>query len=176
MDNIEKNDLAKEVRAIILSGRKASITLIKSELADCLDEICELMESYLKETGDTPVIEKNVCGFTPDLFAQFLDVYRKEDIFEWIDEGADGQIDDLILRFVNFIKLNRSGLRTKYPNTFKKWTEQDDADLRAIYERKGEAGLDWKDLSEMFGRPVNAVKLRLERLGFTLSEPAVRRY
>ena len=176
MDNIEKNDLSKEVRAIILSGRQASINLIKSELADCLDEICESLESRLKETGELPVIDKVVCGFTPDQFTRFLEVYRKEDLYEWIDKGADGQIDDLILRFVNFRELNRSGIRTRYPNTFQKWTEQDDEDLRAIYNRKGEAGLDWKDLSEMFGRPANAIKIRLERLGFTLSDPAVKRY
>lgn len=176
MNDIENKDLIKEISAIIKSGRKSSINIIKSELADCIYDIGELIEDRLSETGEQPVFEKPVAGFTPDQLSQFLDVYRNEEVYAWVDNGANGQIDDLILRLVNFRKMNKSGLKAKFPNTFQKWTEQDDQDLRTIFERKGEAGLNWQDLSEMFGRPVNAIKIRLERLGFTLSEPPTKRY
>ena len=145
------------------------------ELEELLDKEDEI-ECQIKKDLSFPLLDKNIGGFTPDELCFFFSLYKDDKLAAWISEGAEGALDDLIIRFMNFRELNRKSMRKRYPNTFLKWSQQDDEDLRTIYVRQDPDNVDWNELSTMFGRPVNSIKIRLEHLGFTLKEPASRRF
>lgn len=176
--NQENFVLPKRTRAIIKHYRAVALEYLKDELAITLNRICEEYEDqhvpYRK--GEGYKYDKPVAGFTPEQLNTFIEKYFDIGIDEWIETGADGTLDELIIRFMRFREMNRSGLKQRFPCTFHKWTEQDEEDLRAIWTRTDQNNVNWEDLEEMFGRPRNAIKIRLEKLGFSLSEPAAKRF
>ena len=174
--NLETNDLTKKIRAIFNEGLAAAEVYLSGILANCINSICDEYDEQLKSTGEKYEFNKSIAGFSPEQLNLFIEKYYAEGVDEWIDEGADGLLDELIIRFMHFREKNRVGVRKRFPCTFQKWSAQDDEDLRAIWTRTDQDNVKWEDLEEMFGRPRNAIKIRLEKLGFTLAEPAVRRY
>ena len=174
--NLENIDLTKQISAIIKQRRKHAIYDLKDSLIDMINTICEVYNDEMLLKPELYHFTKDLAGFTPEQLEIFLDKYDNEGVEAWIESGADGMLDDLIIRFVNFRKMNRGSMRLRFPCTFLKWSAQDDEDLRAIWMRTDQANPNWPDLEEMFGRPRNAIKIRLEKLGFTLPDPAVRRY
>ena len=174
--NLENIDLSKKIRAIFNGKAHHAKIYLSQMLADAINDFCDQYDEMLKSTGEKVRFEKPVAGFTPEQLSLFVEKYYAEGVDEWIESGADGILDDLIIRFMHFREMNRNGLRQRFPCTFQKWSAQDDEDLRAIWMRTDPANAKWEDLEEMFGRPRNAIKIRLEKLGFTLSDPAVRRY
>ena len=174
--NLENIDLSKKTRAIFSGKSHLAKLCLRNMLADAVNTFCDEYDEQIKSTGEKYVFEKAVSGFTPEQLNLFVEKYYAEGVDEWIESGADGMLDDLIIRFMNFREMNRNGLRQRFPCTFLKWTPQDDEDLRAIWIRTDQDNVKWEDLEEMFGRPRNAIKIRLEKLGFTLADPAIRRY
>ena len=174
--NLENIDLSKKISSIIRHRRKHAHYYLKDILADTINTLCEVYNDEMLLKTEEYQFTKDVAGFTPAHLEIFLDKYDNGEVDTWIESGADGMLDDLIIRFMNFRKMSRSSLRQRFPCTFLKWTPQDDEDLRAIWMRTDQDNVKWEDLEEMFGRPRNAIKIRLEKLGFTLAEPAVRRY
>jgi len=75
------------------------------------------------------------------------------------------------LAFLDLNALNNSVFRMKYPNAFQKWSEEDDKALVRLYNE----GMTWADLSLKFGRNMNALKIRLQSLGYEVPN-ARRRY
>ncbi len=96
------------------------------------------------------------------------------DLADWLAGGADKDKCLYLRDFLNLGKLQAEELRQRYPKAFTKWTDDQDQALLAEYQRAAEGGrrVDWKKLSEPFGRNVNAIKLRLERLGVDLGAEA----
>ena len=174
--NHENTDLSKKINAIFKQSRTAAEVYLSGILADSINAICDEYDEQLKSTGEKYEFTKPIAGFTPEQLNLFVEKYYAEGVEEWIDDGADGMLDDLVLRFMHFREKNRAGVRNRFPCTFQKWSPQDDEDLRAIWTRTDQSNPNWPDLEEMFGRPRNAIKIRLEKLGFTLSDPAIRRF
>ena len=174
--NLENINLSKKISAIFSKGLAAAELYVAGALADCINSFCDEYDELLKSTGEKYEFTKPIGGFSPGQLNLFVEKYYAEGVEEWIDEGADGILDELIIRFMHFREKNRAGLRQRFPCTFQKWSVQDDEDLRSIWMRTDQDNVKWEDLEEMFGRPRNAIKIRLEKLGFTLADPAIRRY
>jgi hypothetical protein len=172
----ENFDFSKRVRAILKHRRKIALEHLKDELATTLNIICEDYEDHYFLPNDNYSFEKPVAGFTPEQLNTIIDKYYDIGIDQWIESGADGMLDELIIRFMRFREMSRSGLKQRFPCTFQKWKPQDEEDLRTIWARTDQNNVNWEDLEEMFGRPRNAIKIRLEKMGFTLSEPATKRF
>ena len=175
-ENYKSTGLTRKINSIIAKSRRYAIGAIREELIEAINYIGDEMYQAEEKYGGYLHFQMEAGGFNEDQLNTFYEKFRKGEVEKWIDEGADGEINDIILRFVNFRKMNRNGLRQRFPCTFLKWTPQDDEDLRAIWMLTDQDNVKWEDLEEMFGRPRNAIKIRLEKLGFTLAEPAVRRY
>lgn len=176
MDTTLNQDFTKEISGIVSRGRSRAKSVLKDELIDCITEICDYFRKFIRETGEVPAPEKGIAGFTLEQIQTFVGLCAPEgdfsfnDILDLVLESPVEQTDDLILRFMDFREMNRAGVRARYPNTFRKWTPEDDDDLRSAYGQSDPDAVNWTDLSHRFGRPVNALKIRLEHLGFTLSE------
>lgn len=174
--NLENIDLSKKIKAIVEAKALEAKSDLEILLADAINDFCDEYDEQLKSTGEKYVFEKPIAGFTPEQLTLFVEKYYAEGVDEWIDNGADGMLDDLIIRFINFRQMSKNALLQRFPCSFQKWSAQDDEDLRAIWTRTDQENPNWPDLEEMFGRPRNAIKIRLEKLGFTLSDPAIRRF
>lgn len=175
-ENFKSTGLTRKISNILATSRRYAIGAIKDELVEAINYIGLEMERAEEEYGGHLYFQLKAGGFNEDQLNTFYEKYRTNEVEKWIYEGADGEINDIIIRFIDFRQMNRNGLRQRFPCTFLKWTPQDDEDLRAIWTRTDQSNPNWPDLEEMFGRPRNAIKIRLEKLGFTLAEPAVRRY
>ena len=96
------------------------------------------------------------------------------DLADWLAGGADKDKCLYLRDFLNLGKLQAEELRMRYPKAFTKWTDDQDQALLASYRQAAEGGksVNWRQLSEPFGRNVNAIKLRLEHLGVALGAEA----
>ena len=93
--------------------------------------------------------------------------------------GVIGDRIQLLKEFLDFNSLQMEDFRRRFPNAFKKWTKEEDAMLLESYQLELEdathnEGVDWDFLAFDLGRNVNAIKLRLEKLGVDLGSEAGR--
>ena len=176
METNPQTEFNQSIRQMILENRRETHYSIKNDLLDTLMEICRYIKKHQESTGEIPSFPKNIEGISGKALEKVYELYTMDTLIEWAYDDPDNEVNGLMLDYLGARDMSRNALRNRYPCTFKKWTEQDDQDLRTIYVRQDPDAVDWNELSTMFGRTVNAVKIRLERLGFTLKEPAIKRF
>ena len=176
MDNFKSSGLTRKINNIVARARQETREEIIKSLAVVIYEISDELEEQEEIQGEYLHFEVTAGGFTEEQINLFYKLSHSTSVMDWLASGADGMLDELIIRFMNFRQMNRSGLLKHFPCTFQKWTEQDEEDLRTVWTRTDPEKVNWADLEEMFGRPRNAIKIRLEKLGFSLAEPAARKY
>ena len=178
MDTIETNNLPKTLKHRFANVRKGAKEYIARWFASIIDDIAYEIDQTTKITGKKYVFTEPVAGLSPDLLNLIVDKAIADEYWDdkWLLKGADGHLDEIILAIMDFRKMNRSAFKSRYPNSFRVWTPQDDEDLRTIYTRTDPENVDWQEFEQMFGRPANAIKIRLGRLGFALPEGTVMKY
>ncbi len=176
MDTFKSSGLTRKINNIVARARQETREEIINRLLVVIYAISDELEEQEEIQGEYLRFEVNAGGFTEEQINLFYKQSHSMSVMDWLTSGADGMLDELIIRFMGFREMNRVGLKQRFPSTFKKWTQQDEEDLRTIWTRTDQNNVNWEDLEEMFGRPRNAIKIRLERMGFTLSEPATKRF
>jgi len=123
-----------------------------------------------------PVPGHSVGGLSTFALRQIQHHAAAGDLADWLAGGADKDKCLYLRDFLNLGKLQAEELRLRYPKAFTKWTDDQDQALLAEYRQAAEGGksVNWRQLSEPFGRNVNAIKLRLEHLGVNLGAEAGR--
>ncbi len=126
------------------------------------------------QAGSVPAPVHSVGGLSSFALRQIQHHTAAGDLADWLAGGADKDKCLYLRDFLNLGKLQAEELRLRYPKAFTKWTDDQDQALLANYMQAAEGGrsVNWKQLSEPFGRNVNAIKLRLERLGIHLGAEA----
>jgi hypothetical protein len=126
------------------------------------------------QAGSAPVPAMPVGGLSAFALRQIQHHAAAGDLADWLAGGADKDKCLYLRDFLNLGKLQAEELRLRYPKAFTKWTDDQDQALLANYREATEGGrsVNWRQFSEPFGRNVNAIKLRLERLGINLGAEA----
>ena len=126
------------------------------------------------QSGSTPV--QSVGGMSAYALRQIQHHTAAGDLADWLAGGADKDKCLYLRDFLNLGKLQAEELRMRYPKAFTKWTDDQDQALLSSYRQAVEDGksVNWRQLSEPFGRNINAIKLRLEHLGIALGAEAGR--
>lgn len=126
------------------------------------------------QAGSVPVPTLPVGGLSAFALRQIQHHAAAGDLADWLAGGADKDKCLYLRDFLNLGKLQAEELRLRYPKAFTKWTDDQDQALLAQYRQATEGGrsVNWRQFSEPFGRNVNAIKLRLERLGINLGAEA----
>ena len=126
------------------------------------------------QAGSAPVPAMPVGGLSAFALRQIQHHAAAGDLADWLAGGADKDKCLYLRDFLNLGKLQAEELRLRYPKAFTKWTDDQDQALLANYREATEGGrsVNWRQFCEPFGRNVNAIKLRLERLGINLGAEA----
>ena len=124
--------------------------------------------------ASSPAPVRAMCGLSARSLRLIQDHYEDEDLADWLDAGIDGERLLYLREFLNLNSLEMKELKIRHPKAFTKWTAEQEASLLASYREYAESGdqVPWWMLSLEYGRNVNAIKLRLEKLGVELGAEA----
>lgn len=164
------NTLIREMSQLLDIQRAMIYDAIDEVLQDTFGELGDMMLKYEKMDGERVDFRRAVAGVPASILNEIRDHAEAGDLHYWMTEGGEGRSARLKLAFLNANSLSAKDFREKFPNAFCKWTEADDARLKEMWE----AGTPWVEMSNIFGRNVNALKLRLQRLGVDLGPDAGR--
>ena len=178
METNEKPLAAQPTReARIRSILEEYRTLAFSALDQLMFEAFHELGRALAETGgsartdvSSPAQVRAMCGFSARSLRVIQDCYEDGILAEWLDAGIEGERLLYLREFLNLNSLEMKELKMRHSNAFTKWTAEQEASLLASYREyaKSDEQVPWWMLSLEFGRNVNALKLRLEKLGVDL--------
>jgi len=152
-----------DLQFIIEMGRRKAVTALNDIMIDTFEEIHEWQQKWKEETGEVPS-DKGFCGLSAATLQKISELE-----LEYVHEMAYGnERCRLYTEFLNLNSLRMKEFRATYPNAYTKWDAGTDA--RLLKERRSGASLE--QLSHTFGRNINAIKIRLERLGAGDAETA----
>ena len=166
------------------------------DIMESMDYCFTMLAIYMGEIDNPaepgPVFTKNVAGLPPVLFKGLYEDYMSYHDEQGLPFDYDGisfnsldshvsaaggmTIAELMMAFLDVQGLRRIVLRDRYPMAYKAWTDEEDASLRQLYDESSKSGdvIPWPSIASCMGRNVNAVKLRLEYLGYDLGSDAGR--
>lgn len=147
---IRRDSLAQAARELMA----ASFEFVISTLREHEDEVCPDGTSFIDG-----VTGGKLAGFDAATISKYLDREIDSDTFSQIlrEEGESR----MILDFFDFEKMKMDAFRSRYPKSFSKWTDEDDTQLLQLFD----SGCSLGDIAQAVKRNVNAVRIRLDKLG-----------
>ena len=157
----------KELAACANFWRETAYRDVCGQMADCLINLGRIMSVIEEGEMDILTIDRPVAGFTTTMLKRIKEAYDDGQIEDWLESVSEGEKAELLMAFLNFDHLKMENFKSRYPNAFRKWTEDEDSELLEAYNSSPDK-IRWDTLSKRFGRNANALKLRLEKLGIEL--------
>ena len=179
-----------KIADIIESFRRQAYMDIMESMDYCFTKLAAYMVQTDNPERPGPTISKMLSGLPPVLFRGLYEDrmnYHDDDGIPYEYEGisfnslathveaAGGMtIAELMMDFLDVQGLRRIVLKDRCPKAYKLWTDEEDASLRQLYDESAKSGdvIPWPSIASCMGRNVNAVKLRLEYLGYDLGPDA----
>ncbi|MCQ2141705.1 MAG: hypothetical protein MJY83_05105 [Bacteroidales bacterium] len=168
MENEKTNDLEKRFAAVLEVQRCVTYESVEDIIMETFYELGQLIMTQEKVQGADLAFRKSICGLPVDVLKDIREHAYAEDIPEWVSMGADGKRARLLLSFLDTNRLSQEDFRSKFPKAYAKWSEEDDSTLMQMWSE----GQSWPNMSNVLQRNVNALKLRLEKLGVNLGKDA----
>lgn len=162
--------MAEQMNEILSSHRKVADEAVADVMLDAFREVGAFLAETEEAEGVVLEFDKGAGAFNPADLENALVHWRKQDLVEWFIGLSELERTTLIMRFLDYDRLRIQEFRARYPKAFMKWSAEEDAELSAMYSGQ----CSWREMSAHFGRNTNALKLRLERLGFDLGANAGR--
>ena len=162
--------MAEQMNEILSSHRKVADEAVADVMLDAFREVGAFLAETEEAEGVVLEFDKGAGAFKPADLENALVHWRKQDLVEWFIGLSELERTTLIMRFLDYDRLRIQEFRARYPKAFMKWSAEEDAELSAMYSGQ----CSWREMSAHFGRNTNALKLRLERLGFDLGANAGR--
>lgn len=167
----EKKDA---VESCLKFWRDSAYKSVCGTMADCFENLGMVFNDLEGEEDERIVFDRPVSGIPPELMYEIKEKYIAGTIESWIESMNVQEKAMTMMRFMNFDHFRMEDFKKRYPNAWRKWTEEEDTALLEAYRSSGEK-ISWKGLSEKFSRNVNAIKIRLEKLGIELGDNAGRK-
>ena len=158
------SELRDSVKELIESQREVAIEALIEIMTETYSAVGRMIVESEDKSGEKFVCSKSVAGLSAAQLTTLVEKTRSGDLLEWFRTMDSFELVTMASDFAYFEKLRREAFRQKFPSSFKKWSSEDDALLKDLYE----SGRHWDEISSFFGRNVNAVKLRLQKLGYDL--------
>lgn len=162
--------MAEQMNEILSSHRKVADEAVADVMLDAFREVGAFLAETEEAEGVVLEFDKGAGAFKPADLENALVHWRKQDLVEWFIGLSELERTTLIMKFLDYDRLRIQEFRARYPKAFMKWSAEEDAELSAMYSGQ----CSWREMSARFGRNTNALKLRLERLGFDLGANAGR--
>lgn len=141
------------------------------------------LEEDSPDEADNLMARKQTAGLSNYTLRMIRNHFDYDDYEEWLAGGLFRDKSRFISEFLNLKAMQMEEFKSRFPNAFKKWTKEEDTSLLEHYKRCMESSEpleepdefdNWDYMSFMLGRNVNAIKLRLEKLGIDLGPDAGR--
>lgn len=161
------SDEAPRIEAVLTPFRSTAYDMLKDLLSDAL---VELSIAFHSEEPEEWEFNRSVCGFRPEQLERVILNRDSDGLRNWLSEIPEQDRLSLLMALMDWERMRMKDFRTRYPNSFTKWSAADDETLLELYS----GGTSWRTLSDHFGRNVNAIKLRLQFLGVDLGAEAGR--
>ena len=162
--------MAEQMNEILSSHRKVADEAVADVMLDAFREVGAFLAETEEAEGAVLEFDKGAGAFKPEDLEKVLVHWRKQDLVEWFIGLSELERTTLMSRFLDYDRMRIQEFRARYPKAFMKWSAEEDAELSAMYSGQ----CSWREMSAHFGRNTNALKLRLERLGFDLGANAGR--
>lgn len=170
MENEKKMDLEKRITAVLEVQRCMIYESVEDVMTETFCEMAEMMLVQERVDGAPVKFPKKIAGIPVDVLKDIQLHAAHDDVPEWIAMGADGKRAKLLMAFLDVNRLSQEDFKSKFPMAYAKWTAEEDSTLMKMW---GD-GQPWQTISSVMGRNVNALKLRLEKLGVELGNDAGR--
>lgn len=164
------SEAVPRIEAFLASQRSIAYDALTDILMDSLTAVAETLDTELTPEYEGWEFDRAVCGFRPEQMEMLVKNGSPERLLRWFSVLSEQEKMALLIPFLDWDRLRMSEFRTRYPNSFLKWSAADDETLLEMYG----TGSSWQTLSGHFGRNVNAVKLRLQHLGIDLGPDSAR--
>lgn len=171
-------DLAGAVTEILEEGRRIIDDAVDDLMIEAFERVGDLILSQEQATGRKADINGAMCGLSKQVLQDIYGHAQSSTVASWILEGADGKKVRLRMDFLNYDRMKIMDFKAAYPRAFTKWTPEEDDELVRLYRTAlslcapGARRIPWSNISARMGRNPNAIKLRLEHLGFDLGSEA----
>lgn len=164
------SEIGEQTNEILSSHRNVANDAVLDVMLDAFQDLGVLMSETERVNEAVLEFDKGAGGFKPADLEDVLIHFRKDDLAEWMMGLSENGRTSLMMKFLDYDTIRMQDFRSRYPKAFMKWTTEEDSRLREMYVSK----CSWRQMSEQFGRNTNALKLRLERLGYDLGADAGR--
>lgn len=164
------SEAAPRLEAILASQRSIAYDALTDILMDALNAIAETLDTELTPDCDGWEFNRTVCGFRPEQLEKVVKNGTPERMMNWFTVMTEQERMSFLTSLLDLERLRMNDFRSRYPNSFLKWSAAEDEALLEMYG----SGCSWKALSDHFGRNVNALKLRLQHLGIDLGPDSAR--
>lgn len=175
MENIETlpaSSLEAQMHEILSPLRSAAQDAVEDLMQEAFTSVGKLLVSTARDSGKRISFDKQVCGLAPFLLKHIYDYSMAGELEDWLAGDPDNDRYRRFSDFLDLFRMQQEGFRARFPKAYQKWTPEEDAELLRQYAiaSDGEKKVHWDELSHTFDRNVNAIKLRLGRLGINLGK------
>lgn len=157
----------KELAACANFWRDSAYRYVCRLMEDFFENIGEILNGIEEEEGESLIFDRPLAGIPAAFLKKAKEAYDDGQIEDWLESVSEGEKAELLMAFLNFDHLKMENFKSRYPNAFRKWTEDEDSELMEAYNSSPDK-IRWDTLSKRFGRNANALKLRLEKFGIEL--------
>jgi len=158
-------ELKKKIVQVMEENRECAFNVIDEIMLGTFMEVGEAVA----EAGDDPFgdMKGRLSGFSKSLLQEVADHYADSSLEVWI---TGERRTDLQIAFLNYSQLTLKNFCEKYPRAYSKWSEDDDTQLASLYKE----GAGWSEMTNLLQRNENALKIRLQKLGFDVPDAKPR--
>lgn len=156
------------IEAVLASHRGIATDALTDILLDALTDVCGILKQEGEPGFEGWEFDRVVSGFRPEHLEKVYICGDDEHLLHWVMGMQEQEKMSLLMAFLNWDRIRMNDFRSRFPNSFTKWTPSDDEALLEMFA----AGRTWSAMSDHFGRNVNALKLRLQHLGVDLGAEA----
>ncbi|MCQ2147593.1 MAG: hypothetical protein MJZ16_08765 [Bacteroidales bacterium] len=164
-----KESLKAQIIEIIDSGRRSALEVVSEMMCITFEEIIELLRA--NEVNGEELLKEKI----------FLSNVSTYSLSAMLSESRNGSLRDYLIgkskssfmmSFLDIRTLSKEALQSEYKKAFEKWTLEEEMILTGMYNE----GKSWKEISEHLQRNINAIKIRVEKLGLAVDTGAKKRY
>jgi len=150
----------QSILEIISSYRECVYNAVDEIMLQAFEEMGEMIEA---EGGPDCIPTNGIGGLSAAVLKDVVEHFKAGTLVAFVEGDRK---TDLQIAFLQPGRLKMRSFRQKYPKAYLKWTDEEDSELTSMWND----GKSWAELSSHFGRNVNALRIRLTKLGFDIPE------
>lgn len=152
-------DLEEQVNAIIGEYRQEAYTFVEEMMWNAFEAIGNLLAGMQDSNEYTYVMSRRFMnGISCSTLHEIVRAVEKGTGFENTENEKKAVY---MTEFLKMRSLSFQATRAKYPNYLKPWTQEEDSELKRLWD----GGVSLNRIAAQLGRNTGAVKIRMSKLG-----------